>query len=324
MLKPLTIPAGFKMEIITVTRDDAERILANSPINRRITERHVFKLMKSMISGNWDPYEDRVIFGKDGVLVEGQQRFLAFLKTEYQEMPFIVFRRPDLESAKDLRGNIDKSPWKMSQATGLDHRVTDIVRAFTEITMGRAPTQDECLKCAKVVEPFIEKLFTKGTITSKKFISTANIRAAVILRMAENPDKADLLCEEYGNFIRGGTSAKKLSNIVVYFHEIASRGDLINKEQQFYKAWIAFNPKKFKDNFDKFILAYSAKHKAKVNKSIIKNLGSDFRGQKAQTGYQTYLDSIRKKKKEVKNNVQKFVDSIHGEKDRTGFAAAGG
>lgn len=65
----------------TITPGIAEELLKSNSHNRRLVARRVNLLAAEMTAGNWRPTHQGIAIGKDGVLLDGQHRLAAVVKS---------------------------------------------------------------------------------------------------------------------------------------------------------------------------------------------------------------------------------------------------
>jgi len=76
--------------IVTVTPDIAKQWLANNNFNRPLKPRLVDKYVRQILEGNWQRTHQGVAFDAQGLVIDGQHRLNAILKTG-QSVTMLVF-----------------------------------------------------------------------------------------------------------------------------------------------------------------------------------------------------------------------------------------
>lgn len=83
-----------KMEIIVVTPDIAQAWLDKNTHNRKPSARHVDKLARDMIAGNFVYTGDAIRFDIKGNLIDGQHRLMACVKAEKGFETLVIYDLP--------------------------------------------------------------------------------------------------------------------------------------------------------------------------------------------------------------------------------------
>lgn len=78
------------IKVTTVTPELAEEFLGKNTHNRNVRERHVRTLANEMQAGRWKFNGEPIRFGKDGVLLDGQHRLHAVIKSGIPQKMLIV------------------------------------------------------------------------------------------------------------------------------------------------------------------------------------------------------------------------------------------
>lgn len=71
----------MKLDIVTMTPQWAEALLANNPKNRKPKQGHIAALARDMQRGDWQLNGDAIRVSQEGVLLDGQHRLLACVKS---------------------------------------------------------------------------------------------------------------------------------------------------------------------------------------------------------------------------------------------------
>ncbi len=71
----------MKAEIKTITPEIAAEMLRSNTSNRPLTDRHVLFLSNQMVKGKWLYNGESIKFSKNGVLLDGQHRLTALIKS---------------------------------------------------------------------------------------------------------------------------------------------------------------------------------------------------------------------------------------------------
>jgi hypothetical protein len=71
----------LKYDIVTITPEIAEEMLTHNSCNRGVSGQLVKKYADDMMSGNWDLTPQPIVFDKEGVLMDGQHRLMAVVRS---------------------------------------------------------------------------------------------------------------------------------------------------------------------------------------------------------------------------------------------------
>lgn len=79
----------MKLEIVTMTPDQALEILASNTSNRRMRKSVVTRYSRAIKAGQWKLTQQGVAISRDGVLLDGQHRLAAIIEAEIP-VPMVV------------------------------------------------------------------------------------------------------------------------------------------------------------------------------------------------------------------------------------------
>lgn len=160
-----------KIEMVTPTK--AKQILAKNTNNRNMSERSLNHYARQIESGQWEDNGDTICFREDGVLMDGQHRLEAIVKTNKSLECIMVYGLK-----KSAMATID---------TGRVRKVADHLKLYGFKMHAHASVAAACVIIGQ---------FKKGKYTEMRERQTA---AEAIAYIKENPDFLEQANEVYSN-----------------------------------------------------------------------------------------------------------------------------
>lgn len=84
----------MKIELKTITPEDADLMLYNNTGNRPLSERHVKYLVKEIKSGRWKVNGDMIRVNPDGIIIDGQHRLHAIVLSKLAIQTYVMTGLP--------------------------------------------------------------------------------------------------------------------------------------------------------------------------------------------------------------------------------------
>ena len=176
-IENLKIVCGDNGKFVSITPELASLLLSLPSIegeeNRKPSIPAVYQYARDMSAGEWHHSHSPIIIGKNNVLINGQHRLLAIVKSEKTVEMFIVFD-DRYESPRDYLG--DEGVKRSSSYTlRLTNHEASLAREFFSICSRSAnPSKHEIYDAWKKIE--VDYKRTIVTNSHKKIISSVKIR----------------------------------------------------------------------------------------------------------------------------------------------------
>ncbi len=177
----------IKTEVMTVTPEMATLFLENNEGNRSVSASKVAAHVATIQSGAWKLTHQGIAFSPEGRLLDGQHRLMA-IKDANQPVQIMVTWNIDDDAFAAIDGGWNRS---LSFRSGLDKAFSDVCAFFL-----RAARLNE--KSNIVFAHDIQKIYSKladylnliqkVAPTRLRGVSTAPIRAALLVSMIKTPD----------------------------------------------------------------------------------------------------------------------------------------
>lgn len=201
----ITAPNGdvWSLSIEIVTPLMAEAYLAKNTSNRRIRKSTVTKYTSIIREGGWSLTPEPVVFGEDGVLMNGQHRLSAVVSAG-SPATFLVIRGVDPSVFKTLDRGATRST---ADALKADKKATEVARLAAVIALAKAPalvTDDQTAKFLAVLGDSHSRLMDACN-TSARIFSSAPFRLAAVLSVIIDRD-VEYVHSTYRNLVIGHIS----------------------------------------------------------------------------------------------------------------------
>lgn len=185
-------------EKVFLTPEIAKAYLSGNKSNRTVSSSSVTKYAKDMASGNWRFTHQGILLGKDGVVIDGQHRMLAVIKSGVGIWCLLSVDQ-SLESPKDLPIDVG---YKRAAHFILGIHPMLAAAAGQAIQIARAVgncSAAETGEVAKVLDPHFKTLMNNN-FTATRGISTAPVQLGGIVRLALGDDP-DYIVSTYSDLV---------------------------------------------------------------------------------------------------------------------------
>lgn len=176
---------------MTITPELAKQFLTQNTNNRAVRTSVVKRYAADMLAGNFLLMPHGIVFLKDGTLADGQHRLLAIVDSQTSQSMMVTFDAdPEIHLFQDrLAVRKEHDCLKMA---GFEWSSSESVAVLKIIISSKAAqksaTTSEIMEAAtpEVVEAiaFVDQIFS----TRKKSLSTAPVRAAIVLALLRCED----------------------------------------------------------------------------------------------------------------------------------------
>lgn len=214
---------------------------------------------EEMENGTWDTNVAQTIsFDTTGALVDGWHRLHAVEMADVT-LPFLVARNVDPDSFANYDAGKARS---LAFRRGVDKDRQAIVGAFIRTALYPHGATRHTLEQSEIAENFareyIDYFEQHATKTNKPRISTASLRAGLMLAMMANPDRKATIINAYNDLVHGNFDKAPRSISNLYRRCMEDRR--LTGMDYVALGWHAFNPHKFNNM-----------------KLVIRDLGNDIR-----------------------------------------------
>jgi hypothetical protein len=191
----------IRRETLVITPKKAKEILEKNTKNRRVRKAHVSRLSDMMIRGQWrDDIMPPIILGKGGVLIDGQHRLLAVVKSGRTVVAEVRSVMDETAMGVPIDANIIREPEDILLT---DNRVASVINAIAAFAKGHhARDREHLVKWAGIVGTEAVAL-TRKTKTTRAGVSTASVRAGFVIKMKESPGDTDKILSDYSSIVSG-------------------------------------------------------------------------------------------------------------------------
>jgi len=172
----------------TITPQMAAAFLSNNGGNRKIRKGAVAKYAAIIGDGNWRRTPEAVIFDKDGVLMNGQHRMSAIVKSGVS-VDMLVITNVERDAFPALDRGVSRTT---ADATGLPKKLVETAR-WCELVRGTHQSQmtdDLIARTAEVLDENHTALMDFCGTATRTF-SSSPVRLAACLRMNQGADQCD-------------------------------------------------------------------------------------------------------------------------------------
>ena len=225
----------MKTEIVTMTPEMAAALLAANTANRTMRAGHVAHLVGQIKRGEWRLTHQGVAVSSAGVLLDGQHRLQAIVNSGIA-VKIMLTTDVDNDAFSVIDDGMKRS---MSDRTGIDRHRTEVASVLHGIaSRGGDLSADQIVPYDDRFGPIVDQL-VKMCSKKVRVLSSASVRAAVVLRCAIHEDKAHALLEQY--------RAMVLSDVLELWPSVAAlykqaQTVKMQRTESFFRAAKAFNP----------------------------------------------------------------------------------
>ena len=211
-----------QVQRMTITPERAQTWLTNNSNNRKIKKKHVDRLARDMSRGKWFLTTNGITFDKHGILIDGQHRLSAIVKSGVS-IEMFVWRNanPDIKSVMDCgRG---RSMSEVLSVGGNNGKVTNdhinlLMAMLGGLSRAEPLTPSETSEALAQYQEAIEFAMENLPKTSMaRNINTATTRA-VVARAYYHVNKDKL--KEFCNKLTTGIGCSEKESLIVIFRRM--------------------------------------------------------------------------------------------------------
>ena len=197
-----------------------------------------------MMNGTWDTNVAQTIsFDDTGALIDGWHRLHA-IELANVTLPFLVARNVDSEAFAHYDAGKARS---IAFRRGVDKNRQAIIGALIRTALYPYGTNRHTIEQSEVTENFAREYLDyfdeHATSTNKARISTASLRAGVVLALMAHPDRKSTIIYAYNDMIHGNFEKAPRSAANLYRRCLEDKR--LTNMDYVALAWHAFNPHKF-------------------------------------------------------------------------------
>lgn len=201
-----------------VTPEVAKKYLENNSVNRTLRQSNVKQMCELLTNGSFMLTHQGIAFSKEGLLLDGQHRLNAIVKTGISAK-MMVSRGYDKETYIAIDGGASRS---IVDRTDLNRKTAEITRFFLEYTFSGHYTYKDSKMNMRLADSGIRKLHEEldeyCNRNVRKF-SRVQIRAAAIILVLTGHDK-DYVFNLYKNLV-----LMRFSELPVIVHSLIRQAD---------------------------------------------------------------------------------------------------
>jgi hypothetical protein len=224
---------------VTVTPELAKKYLEMNTINRPILPSRVSSYSSQMKAGDWDLTHQGIAFGRNGSLLDGQNRLMAVIESGKSVKMLVTTGLP---YDTPMNVNIDRGLIRNNSVIlGENSKIVQVANYLVKVLYGSLATKNSRVvgNVLDVFKPFIDNLHTACS-SHVKCRSSVPVRAAACIRSITDED----VIHQYRAFVL--LDAQIMWPSVLAFLKQVQNGlkghgsDWQNMMAA--RAWIAFNP----------------------------------------------------------------------------------
>lgn len=228
---------------LTIGPEVAEYLLQFNTANYRKIKRSLVELLaRQMTDGEWQHTHQGLAFtGPDyynpGVLVDGQHRLTAIIKSgTTQKFQVSWGCVKDTESVVDITGTRS-----FRERERISSVLSGVVGVYSKLVILNGSVQRGLIRSD--LETFLHKyreeyeMLVKATPKSTRRVTTSELRLAVILRMASDPERKDAILKDYVDLVNGEFHNPRMSQL---YMRLVNVGSTRVRFTDFWIAWAAF------------------------------------------------------------------------------------
>lgn len=181
---------------VKVTPELAKKWLTKNLVNRPVQPSTVINYSSQMRAGSWDLTHQGIAFGKNGALIDGQNRLMAIIDSGRSVKMLVTHGLP---YETPLNVNIDRGLTRSNSVIlGEDSKIVQVANYLTKVLHGSQGTKNTRIvgNILSVFKPFIEALRDECP-SHVKIRSSVPVRAAACIRSIANSE----VLEQYRAFV---------------------------------------------------------------------------------------------------------------------------
>ena len=188
----------MKAHVELITPEKAEIYLKQNTQNRKLRKSWVESLSQAMIKGQYSLTHQGIAFDVNGVLIDGQHRLSAIVKSGVAQYVLVVTGVP-VDAYKNVDTGVKRTH---SDTTKLESNITEVINKISKFIYGENKlTADDVLNYYSVFGESIDSFFLLATPTAKKTFSASPVRAAAVLQIFLKPNDAEVIAERYTKLV---------------------------------------------------------------------------------------------------------------------------
>lgn len=234
----------MKANVELITPEKAEIYLKQNTQNRKLRKTWVESLSQAMLKGQYSLTHQGIAFDVNGVLIDGQHRLSAIVKSGVAQYVLVVTGVP-VDAYKNVDIGVKRTH---SDTTKLNSNITEVINKIAKFIYGENKlTADDVLNYYSVFGESIDSFFLAATPTAKKTLSASPVRAAAVLQIFTNPSDAEVITERYTKLV---LQDQTMSPVIWALSKSVQNGSVtangkggIGQPDLFCRAFIAFDSK---------------------------------------------------------------------------------
>jgi hypothetical protein len=202
--------------------------------NRPIRPNAMSMLMGAIKRNEWHVTHQGVAFSTSGKLLDGQHRLWSIVETGIGVTMQVTFNLDESSFVAIDRG----SKRSIANALMLDKWYGEIYNRIARIYVNNSQATPDVV--AKFVTAFESEatILRASTTETRKHLSTATMKSAAILRMAEDPDDTNRIVDMYRNLVQ--LNVKELPVVGGSILRLSQESGLGNTDEVLAKAYRGF------------------------------------------------------------------------------------
>jgi hypothetical protein len=206
---------------MTITPEIAKSWLEKNTINRSVKENHVDFLVSEIKKGAWKVTHQGVAFSVNDVLLDGQHRLLAIVKSNMAINMLVTFGLQDdamgiIDGAAIVRNVSDRLKLSGNDSWVYLQTSVAVFNCITVAANSKKLSVSDIESVAKTMtDECIVILKKYSTATKIKSITTAPIYASILLFVYHNPNKLDVALRFLSILTTGEYDSSKKGELTV-------------------------------------------------------------------------------------------------------------
>jgi len=232
----------MKISIMEITPDLAAEFLKRNTGNRTIRKTAVVQYADDLRRGNWKLTHQGVAISPSGRLLDGQHRLSAIVQSGIAAQMVVA-----LDVDEGAYTVIDRGkPRRLTDALGMGQKTVEPCAFICRLHGLKGVEAHHVKTVLSSFEDQINDLYESSAHTPKGR-ATAGVKAAVILRLKQNPNRyyADIL-DQWLAFVLSNFDAM-WSSVKAFYKQIIDdpqKGGGENQKDRAVRAWISFDPER--------------------------------------------------------------------------------
>jgi hypothetical protein len=225
----------MKTQILTVTKELADKMLESNTTNREVRPANVEKYVKILKAGEWKLTHQGIAFDTDGKLVDGQHRLMAISQTGI-EATMMVTHGVDPETFMVLDQGARRNA---ADILHLNPRVAEVINlAARVLTHEQSPSPASLKKMEAAIRPIVERLMAKCNLNAI-FFSSAAMKLGAVSRVLLGEDE-DYVFNLYAQLCRSEVDQLPPVAAALVKAHLQGRTSAVNKNQTMAQALYVF------------------------------------------------------------------------------------